>query len=58
MMFKFGLTEWAVLGSCLAFFFAVTTTQQDEVRNIGSRLELFVDDWLIAKINGVTLRLH
>ncbi len=30
----------------------------DEVRDIGSRLELFVDDWLIAEINGVELRLH
>ncbi|MFN4179571.1 MAG: hypothetical protein ACK4I8_04610 [Armatimonadota bacterium] len=29
-----------------------------EVRNIGSRLELFVDDWLIDKMKGVTLQLH
>lgn len=28
------------------------------VRNIGSRLEPLVDDWLIEKMNGVKLRLH
>ena len=26
--------------------------------NIGSRLELFVDDYLIGSMTGVTLRLH
>lgn len=30
----------------------------DEVCNIGSRLELFVDDWLIDKMDGVSLKLH
>lgn len=30
----------------------------NDVVNIGSRLELFVDDWLIDKMNGVSLRLH
>lgn len=29
-----------------------------EVRNIGSRRELFVDDWLIDTLQGVSLRLH
>lgn len=28
------------------------------VCNIGSRLELFVDDWLIEKLDGVELKLH
>ncbi|MBC7289373.1 MAG: hypothetical protein H5T86_15295, partial [Armatimonadetes bacterium] len=32
--------------------------QPDPVRDIGSRLELFVDDWLIAELRGVQLRLH
>ena len=27
-------------------------------RDIGTRLELFVDDWLIEKMDGVTLRMH
>ena len=30
----------------------------DEARNIGSRLELFVDDWLIDRMSGVRLRMH
>ena len=29
-----------------------------ERREIGSRLELFVDDWLIDRFDGATLRLH
>jgi len=28
------------------------------IRNIGSRLELFVDDWLIEGMEGVELRMH
>lgn len=28
------------------------------VRNINSRLELFVDDWLIEEMNGVSLQMH
>jgi hypothetical protein len=28
------------------------------VRDIGSRLELFVDDWLIERLEGAALRLH
>lgn len=30
----------------------------DKVRNIGCRLELFVDDWLIEGLEGVRLQLH
>jgi len=29
-----------------------------EIRQIGSRLELFVDDWLIDQLDGAALRLH
>jgi len=29
-----------------------------EVRNIGGKLELFVDHWLIEKMNGAELKLH
>ena len=28
------------------------------LRNINSRLEPFVDDWLIEKMNGVSLQMH
>lgn len=28
------------------------------LRDIGDRLELFVDDWLIERMSGVELRLH
>lgn len=28
------------------------------LRNINSRLELFVDDWLIEEMNGVSLQMH
>lgn len=31
---------------------------QQEIRNIGSRLELFVDDWLIDRMQGTHLQLH
>ena len=30
----------------------------DTVRNINSRLELFVDDWLINQVRGVGLKMH
>lgn len=33
-------------------------TDEGEVRNIGSRIELFVDDWLIERMDGAELRLH
>lgn len=33
-------------------------SQVNGVCNIGSRLELFVDDWLIEKLNGAELKLH
>jgi len=33
-------------------------TRMDDGRNIGSRLELFVDDYLIEKLTGATLKLH
>lgn len=29
-----------------------------KVHNIGSRLEPFVDDWLVEKMDGVQLQLH
>jgi len=36
----------------------MATQASDEVRNIGSRLELFVDDWLIETMQGVGLKMH
>jgi len=45
----------ALLGvvSCTA-----QTQGEEETRNIGSRLELFVDEYLIESMNGVTRELH
>ena len=34
------------------------TLGEEEVRQIGSRLELFVDEYLIESMNGVTRKLH
>jgi len=34
------------------------TVDEGKVRDIGSRLELFVDDWLIESMQGAELRLH
>ena len=31
---------------------------EEEVREIGSRVELFVDDWLIGRLDHVRLALH
>jgi hypothetical protein len=31
---------------------------EEPVRDIGSNLQLFVDDWLIAKMEGLSLQLH
>ncbi len=36
----------------------MATQAGDEVRNLGSRLELFVDDWLIQTMQGVGLKMH
>lgn len=37
---------------------AGTRASSPEAREIGSRLELFVDDWLIETMKGVELKLH
>ena len=37
---------------------ATNVVNESEIRDIGSRLELFVDDWLIEKMDGAELRLH
>jgi len=37
---------------------AAPTPAQAQVRNIGSRLELFVDEYMIESMNGVTRELH
>ena len=29
-----------------------------DIRDIGSRLELFVDDWLVDSMSGTSLKLH
>ncbi len=52
--------ERMLLVTCLvlALNACARTQEVPEVRKIGSRWELFVDDWLIAQMNGGTLRLH
>lgn len=42
----------------MSFLLIGVADQNDEIRNIGSRLELFVDDWLIDKMDGATLKLN
>ncbi|HMC64532.1 MAG TPA: hypothetical protein VKI65_06310 [Gemmataceae bacterium] len=37
---------------------AALAAEPKAVRDIGSRLELFVDDWLIDRMQGVSLQLH
>ena len=37
---------------------AAQPAKEATVRDIGSRLELFVDDWLIEKLDGARLELH
>jgi len=32
--------------------------QDTSVRTIGSRLEPFLDDWLLDRLDGATLRMH
>src|SRR5262245_21958981 len=36
----------------------LTAQKKDAVREVGSRLELLVDDWLIERFDGAALRLH
>lgn len=38
--------------------FPFGSINSDDVCNIGSRLELFADEWLIDRMDGVSLRLH
>ena len=37
---------------------SLSAGSHDDVRNVGSRLELFVDDWLIARMDNLRLALH
>ncbi len=52
----FGLSVVLSLNACAAE--GQTSPEESKVRNIGSRLELFVDDWLIEKMDGTELWLH
>lgn len=42
----------------LLLLLSPVAAKAQNVRNIDSRLELFVDDWLIEEMDGVELRLH
>lgn len=48
--------EWLIL--VVAFAFSVALKEPLKSRTIGFCWELFVDDWLIAEMKGVTLQLH
>ncbi|MFQ6096616.1 MAG: hypothetical protein ACE5O2_02740 [Armatimonadota bacterium] len=60
------MTTWTMLGGlllCCAAVLAQTMAPAEAqpegaVRDIGSRLEPFVDDWLIESMDGAQLRLH
>ncbi|MBD3182742.1 hypothetical protein GF312_10645 [Candidatus Poribacteria bacterium] len=43
---------------CFMIFPLSAYTERDDVKEIGSRLELFVDDWLIQDMDRAELRLH
>lgn len=47
-----------ILIVCLQAASAYAAEPDDTVREIGDRRELFVDDWLIESLDGVTLKLH
>lgn len=48
-----------LLGLIMAYSLALSTEAvASEVRNIGSRLEPFVDDWLVDKMEGAELKLN
>ncbi len=53
---------WLTVFCGVVFLGVVSCTAQTQgeegVRDIGSRLELFVDDWLIESMQGAQLRLH
>ena len=56
------LSQWAAACASALLLLTLTTSgpasAQAEVRDLGSRLELFVDDWLIESMEGAELQLH
>ncbi len=61
-MYTISSLEWVTIFCALLMLGVVSCRAEmlgeDETRNIGSRLELFVDDWLIETMRGAELRLH
>ena len=51
-------TILTALGAFLVFSRATAAPPEEEPLDIGSRLELFVDDYLIDSMEGVRLKLH
>ena len=49
---------WSTYVLANRFALADNQNADDEIRHIGSRLELFVDDWLIDRMEGVRLELQ
>ena len=47
-----------ILLSCMAAGLACVGAAADEAIDVGSRLELFVDDYLIDRMSGARLVLH
>jgi len=53
--------RFGAIAATIAFVSSLSYSQpakEAAVRDIGSRLELFVDDWLIEKLDGARLELH
>ena len=51
-------TTMRFLSIVIALGLVSVLTAETATRNIGSRRELFVDDYLIEKVTGVSFRLH
>jgi len=61
-MYTISSLEWVTI-FCALFMLGVVNCRaqmidEEEVRDIGSHLELFVDEYLIESMNGVTRELH
>ena len=50
------IAVWTALS--LSLFVLVPASQHEGVRHIGTRVEPFVDDWLMARMDNLRLVLH
>ena len=56
----FRIVRLAAVAACLFVLWSCAGSEAmgDEVRQVGSRIEPFVDEWLIDRMEGTRLRLH